>query len=157
MAGEHRVHRIAVGVYADEGGLLHPDLPADPAADRAVAAVEREPLSADDQATFLFQAGGVHIEKPVARADFERWIAPELAAIEGAVDQAMARSGLAPDAIDRVFLTGGTSFVPAVRALFQNRFGADRIETGGEFESIAAGLALIGREADLDLWSEKAV
>lgn len=123
---------------------------------RAVSTLKMA-LSADDQATFLFQAGGVHIEKPVARADFERWIAPELAAIEGAVDQAMARSGLAPDAIDRVFLTGGTSFVPAVRALFQNRFGAERIETGGEFESIAAGLALIGREADLDLWSEKAV
>ena len=123
---------------------------------RAVSTLKMA-LSADDQATFLFQVGGVHIEKPVARADFERWIAPELAAIEGAVDQAMARSGLAPDAIDRVFLTGGTSFVPAVRALFQNRFGADRIETGGEFESIAAGLALIGREADLDLWSEKAV
>ena len=68
----------------------------------------------------------------------------------------MARSGLAPDAIDRVFLTGGTSFVPAVRALFQNRFGAERIETGGEFESIAAGLALIGLEPQLDLWSEKA-
>ncbi|MEE2850850.1 MAG: Hsp70 family protein, partial [Pseudomonadota bacterium] len=123
---------------------------------RAVSTLKMA-LSADDQATFLFQAGGVHIEKPVARADFERWIAPELAAIEGAVDQAMARSGLAPDAIDRVFLTGGTSFVPAVRALFQNRFGVERIETGGEFESIAAGLALIGREADLDLWSEKAV
>ncbi|WP_295165556.1 Hsp70 family protein [uncultured Brevundimonas sp.] len=123
---------------------------------RAVSTLKMA-LSADDQATFLFEVGGVHIEKPVARADFERWIAPELAAIEGAVDQAMARSGLAPDAIDRVFLTGGTSFVPAVRALFQNRFGADRIETGGEFESIAAGLALIGRETDLDLWSEKAV
>lgn len=37
-------------VYADEGGLLHPDLPADPEADAAVAAVEREALSADDQA-----------------------------------------------------------------------------------------------------------
>ena len=123
---------------------------------RAVSTLKMA-LSADDQATFLFQAGSVHIKKPVARVDFERWIAPELAAIEGAVDQAMARSGLAPDAIDRVFLTGGTSFVPAVRALFQNRFGAERIETGGEFESIAAGLALIGREADLDLWSEKAV
>ena len=123
---------------------------------RAVSTLKMA-LSADDQATFLFQAGSVHIKKPVARVDFERWIAPELAAIEGAVDQAMARSGLAPDAIDRVFLTGGTSFVPAVRALFQHRFGAERIETGGEFESIAAGLALIGREADLDLWSEKAV
>ncbi|MEN5363002.1 Hsp70 family protein [Brevundimonas intermedia] len=122
---------------------------------RAVSTLKMA-LSAEKTATFLFQAGGVHIEKPVARTDFERWIAPELAAIEGAVDEAMARSGLAPDAIDRVFLTGGTSFVPAVRAIFQSRFGSERIETGGEFESIAAGLALIGREPDLDLWSEKA-
>ena len=121
---------------------------------RAVSTLKMA-LSADETATFLFQAGGVHIEKPVARAEFERWIAPELAAIEGAVDEAMARSGLSPDAIDRVFLTGGTSFVPAVRAIFQSRFGPERIETGGEFESIAAGLALIGREPDLDLWSEK--
>ena len=121
---------------------------------RAVSALKMA-LSASETATFRFHAGDVHIEKPVARTDFEGWIAPELAAIEGAVDQAMARAGLAPDGIDRVFLTGGTSFVPAVRAIFQNRFGQDRIETGGEFESIAAGLALIGREPDLDLWSEK--
>ncbi|VXA90298.1 Hsp70 family protein [Brevundimonas sp. G8] len=121
---------------------------------RAVSTLKMA-LSVEETATFLFQAGGVHIEKPVARSDFERWIAPELAAIEGAVDEAMARSGLGPETIDRVFLTGGTSFVPAVRAIFQSRFGAERIETGGEFESIAAGLALIGREKDMDLWSEK--
>jgi hypothetical chaperone protein len=76
--------------------------------------------------------------------------------MEAAVDEAMAQSGLEGAQIDRVFLTGGTSFVPAVRDIFIRRFGADRIETGGEFESIASGLALIGREADLDLWSQKA-
>jgi hypothetical chaperone protein len=43
-----------------------------------------------------------------------------------------------------------------VRDIFLRRFGAERIESGGEFESIASGLALIGREADLDLWSETA-
>ena len=123
---------------------------------RAVSALKMA-LSKDETAGFVFAAGDVRIEKPVARSDFEGWIAPELAAIEGAVDQALAKAGLAPDAIDRVFLTGGTSFVPAVRAIFQRRFKADRIETGGEFESIAAGLALIGLEPDLDLWSEKAV
>ena len=53
----------------------------------------RHRIAADDQASFLFQAGGAHIEKPVARADFERWLAPELAAIEGAVDQAMSMTG----------------------------------------------------------------
>ena len=122
---------------------------------RAVSALKIG-LSASETAVFDFSAGDVQIRKDVARADFEGWIAPELAAIEAAVDRAMAQANLAPGAIDRVFLTGGTSFVPAVRAIFQQRFGQEKIETGGEFESIAAGLALIGLEPQLELWSEKA-
>jgi hypothetical chaperone protein len=112
-------------------------------------------LSRDEEAAFSFVAGSVKIEKPVTREAFEGWIAPELAAIEAAVEEAISRSGVSADAIDRVFLTGGTSFVPAVRSIFQRRFGMEKIETGGEFESIASGLALIGREADLDLWTER--
>jgi hypothetical chaperone protein len=54
------------------------------------------------------------------------------------------------DAIDRVFLTGGTSFVPAVRALFEQRFGVARVSGGGEFVSVAEGLALIGRDRAAD-------
>jgi hypothetical protein len=34
---------------------------------------------------------------------------------------------------------------PAVRRLFDERFGNDRVTTGGEFVSVAEGLALIGR------------
>lgn len=121
---------------------------------QAVSALKMA-LSQDDEATFAFEAGSVEIEAEVTRATFEGWIAPELQAMEAAVDEAMAQAGLEPGGVDRVFLTGGTSFVPAVRDIFARRFGADRIETGGEFESIASGLALIGREADLDLWTER--
>jgi len=112
-------------------------------------------LSEADSATFSFSAGCVRIERSVARDQFETWIAPELQGIETAVDAALLQSGLGPDQIDRVFLTGGSSFVPAVRRIFQSRFGSDRIDTGGEFESIASGLALIGREPDLDVWSHR--
>jgi hypothetical chaperone protein len=62
------------------------------------------------------------------------------------VDVALAQAGLGQDAIDRVFLTGGTSLVPAVRGLFTARFGAERVTGGGEFVSVAEGLALIGRD-----------
>ena len=47
-----------------------------------------------------------------------------------------------PDAIDSVFLTGGSSFVPAVRRIFIERFGAERIRMGDEFTSVARGLAV---------------
>jgi hypothetical chaperone protein len=48
--------------------------------------------------------------------------------------------------VDRVFLTGGSSLVPAVRALFASRFGAERVRSGDELVSVASGLALRARE-----------
>ncbi len=113
----------------------------------------KEALSAEEGEVFRFEAGSISIVKPVARATFEGWIAPELAQIEAAVDRALADANLPADGIDRVFLTGGSSLVPAVRAIFHRRFAAERIETGAELESIAAGLALMGRERDLSRWT----
>jgi hypothetical chaperone protein len=113
----------------------------------------KQALSEAEQATFLFEAGSIRLEREVERAEFEAWIAPELAAIEGALEEALARSGLADDDIDRVFLTGGSSFVPAVKRLFARRFGEARLEGGAELVSIASGLAYMGAERDLDAWS----
>ncbi len=62
------------------------------------------------------------------------------------VDRLLEKAGVSAKDVDRVFMTGGTSFVPAVRALFDARFGADRIEAGGEMISVASGLALRARE-----------
>ncbi|HEY3695443.1 Hsp70 family protein [Phenylobacterium sp.] len=116
----------------------------------------KETLSRETQAEFRFQAAGVDIRRAVARETFEGWIAPELAAIEAAVDAALADAGLAARSIDRVFLTGGSSLVPAVRRIFTQRFDPARIESGNELESIASGLALIGRERDLARWTTRA-
>ncbi len=114
----------------------------------------KEALSRADVAPFRFQAGDIDIAVDIARSDFEGWIAPELVQIERALQQALDGAGLPASSIDKVFLTGGTSFTPAVRRMFTERFGDDKVVTGGEFESIAAGLALIGETEDLDQWSE---
>ncbi|HEV2532391.1 Hsp70 family protein [Phenylobacterium sp.] len=119
---------------------------------RAVSRL-KETLSVREHADFRFEAGSIHIAAAVTRAEFEGWIAPELAQIEAAVDRALADATLPPSGIDRVFLTGGSSLVPAVRAIFHRRFAPERIETGAELESIASGLALIGRERDLSRWT----
>ena len=63
-----------------------------------------------------------------------------------AVGYALAAAGVTEDALDRVFLTGGTSFVPAVRRLFERRFGPGKMSAGEEFVSVAEGLALIGQD-----------
>lgn len=116
----------------------------------------KEALSVEAEAGFVFRAEDVVIEKTVTRAQFESWIGRELAAVERAVDEALAGAALAPGQIDRVFLTGGSSFVPAVRRLFVERFGEAKIDSGAELESIAAGLSLIGGERDLSQWCERA-
>jgi hypothetical chaperone protein len=46
-------------------------------------------------------------------------------------------------------MTGGTSFVPAVRRIFDERFGASKIRAGGEMISVATGLALASRAPPL--------
>jgi len=118
----------------------------------AVGCLKRA-LSVEEEACFRFSGAGVEIEAAVTRADFERWIAPDIARMAAAVDAALADAGVEGAAIDRVFLTGGTSLVPAVRALFTDRFGAERIADGGELTSIAHGLALIAGEDDPSVWT----
>ena len=116
----------------------------------------KEALSVDEAAVFRFEAGSVRIEQSVRRSEFEGWIAPELAAMDESVSEALSRAGITADGVDRVFLTGGSSFVPAVRRLFTDRFGAAKVEGGGELVSIATGLAYMGAERDLDQWTQRA-
>ncbi len=101
-------------------------------------------LSLDQTATFRFADGFVDLEEPVERADFESWIAEELDQIASCVDTLLRAAGVSAEKVDMVFLTGGSSFVPAVRRIFASRFGEKRIRTGDEFTSVARGLALKG-------------
>jgi hypothetical chaperone protein len=104
-------------------------------------------LSSNDHAEFIFagrDSGSVELRTSVTRTDFESWIAPELAQIASAVDDLVAATKPLHYGPDRVFLTGGTSFVPAVRAIFESRFPG-RVVAGDEFTSVAQGLALAGK------------
>jgi hypothetical chaperone protein len=97
---------------------------------RAISGVKAA-LSGADQARLSFRHADFTVETDISRAEFETWIAPELAAIAGAVDSALDDAAMAPGEVDRVFLTGGSSLVPAVRRLFEDRFGAERVVAGG--------------------------
>ena len=99
-------------------------------------------LSSAETATFHFKDGSLNIAASVTRADFEQWIADDLGLIETTVDGLLQDCQIEPAQVDRVFLTGGTSFVPAVRRIFDSRFTRARVRTGNEFTSVAQGLAL---------------
>lgn len=104
-------------------------------------------LSRADTTVLQFHHKNFAVERTITRADFETWIEPDLVRLAATVDQVLAEAETPSQAIDRVFLTGGTAFVPAVRRLFETRFGAEKLEGGGEFVSVAEGLALIGQPA----------
>jgi len=113
---------------------------------QAVQLVKFE-LSRSDSAEFRFQDGGMDLRIPVTRREFESWIKDDLQAIEDSIDGLLKTTGIDPLEVDRVFLTGGSSFVPAVRRIFETRFGKDRIRGGNEFTSVAHGLALRAAES----------
>jgi hypothetical chaperone protein len=113
---------------------------------RAVEAAKHG-LSEAERARIVYRDRAIGLDTEVERTAFERWIAPELAKIEACVDEALAGAGLSAARVDRVFLTGGSAFVPAVRRIFASRFGAERIRGGDELGSVASGLALRARAA----------
>jgi len=112
---------------------------------RAVEQAKRD-LSQADETVLRFDHDPVVVERRITRAEFEGWIGKELAAIETCVDGLLESTGTGLAQVDRVFLTGGSSLVPSVRAIFASRFGEDRLSAGGEFISVATGLAQRARE-----------
>ena len=108
---------------------------------RAVEQTKIE-LSEQEMSALRFRDAALAIEQAVRRDEFDGWIGDEIAAIAACLDRLLEHTGVAPTDVGSVFMTGGSSFVPAVRRLFEARFGASRIHSGGELTSVAKGLAL---------------
>jgi hypothetical chaperone protein len=98
-------------------------------------------LSSRDGAPFRFTSEELALSCEIARTSFERWIAPEIEAIDRVVADLLEGAGVAASAVDRVFATGGSSFVPAVRRALAARFGGEKVVGGEELTSVATGLA----------------
>lgn len=86
------------------------------------------------------------LDLPVTRGDFDTWIAEDLAAIDRVLDQMLAKANVAVGDVDRVFATGGSSLVPAVRGALAAKFGVDKVVGGEELTSVAWGLAARARD-----------
>jgi hypothetical chaperone protein len=130
-----KIKALSTLIEEDLGYQLH----------QAVQRVKFE-LSHAESAEFRFRDGSMELEIAVTRTEFEGWIVDELHSIERCVDELLETAGVSPRDVDCVFLTGGSSFVPAVRRIFTKRFGEQRIRSGNEFTSVAHGLALRAQE-----------
>jgi hypothetical chaperone protein len=102
----------------------------------AVSAVKRQ-LSMHDEAKLNFE----NLNITITRDQFETWITTDLERIRDALSTTLQNIGIKDADIDEVFLTGGTSLVPAVRQVFADRFGEAKIHAGDELISVAKGLS----------------
>ena len=92
------------------------------------------------------RCAAIDLDLPVTRADFDAGSTRTSTAIDGVLDDVLARAGVAAGEIDRVFATGGSSLVPGVRGRLAARFGEDRLVGGEELTSVAWGLAARARQ-----------
>lgn len=108
--------------------------------------VEGAKVRISARATDRVTLDAIEVDLPIARAGFDAWIAPDLDAIDRVLDDVLARAGVDATTIDRVFATGGSSLVPAVRGRLASRFGDDKLVGGEELTSVAWGLAERARQ-----------
>ena len=98
-------------------------------------------LSSLPLALFSFHRGAVDIDQRASRRAFEVAIAPLLARVEVAIAQVLERSGVQADEIIEIVCTGGSSAIPAARALLRKRFANAQLRDAAAHTAVAAGLA----------------
>jgi len=116
---------------------------------RLYQAVEKTKCRLSDSTVseFRFREAAIAINDSVRREEFEGWIDRELRQISDCVDRLLAHCQVTAKNVDAVFMTGGSSFVPAIRRIFEDKFGAKvPIRVGQEFTSVAEGLAIYALE-----------
>jgi len=99
-------------------------------------------LSAETTATISYSDRFMQVEDPISRTEFESFIANDIGEIVTCVHKLVSDAGVTEERIDRVLLTGGSSFVPAVRKIFSDSFGENKIVNLDAFTSVAHGLAI---------------
>ena len=77
------------------------------------------------------------------RPDFDRAIEARTEQLNATARACIAAAGLGPDAIDTIFLTGGSSRVPSVRAAIARAAPSARLAGGSDLLSVALGLTQV--------------
>ena len=99
-------------------------------------------LSQEESAIIEFSEGLTDIHNQLTRHEFESMIMDDIDRIEKCVLDTVTDSGLREGDIDVVFLTGGSSFIPRIRQIFERKFGEAKLKKGDAFTSIGYGLGL---------------
>ena len=101
-------------------------------------------LSSQENSNFYYKNLGISIDESITTADYDSIIDKDLNRINNYLDEFLSKNNINPNEINSLFLTGGTSLVPAVQNLFKTRFPHINLNSGDNFKSVAKGLAYSG-------------
>jgi len=101
-------------------------------------------LSSAPAAILSYHHAAVDVDARVTRGRFERLIDVLLTDTEALLTDALVRAAVSSTDIAEVVTTGGSSAIPAFRALLARRFPDARVRDAAAFTSVAAGLAMPG-------------
>jgi hypothetical chaperone protein len=101
-------------------------------------------LSEKQHSHISFKEYDICIDELLSREEFEGFIKDKVAALNACIDSTLAKASLSCSDIDVVFLTGGSSYIPLIREIFETRIGKDKIRSADAFTSVAYGLGLQG-------------
>ncbi len=109
-------------------------------------AIEQTKITLTNQsdAPFVYQNMGINIDEKITLVSYNEIIAKELNNISNYLDSFLAINKIDVSNIDSLFLTGGSSLVPAIQELFKTKFPGVKLSAGDNFRSVAKGLALSG-------------
>ena len=100
-------------------------------------------LSRRDEALIRLAGPRFDVSQPVTRGEFENILHDDVQNVDRALDEVLRTSGLAPEQIDAVIRTGGSSQIPVFQRLLDRKFGADKVRSIDIFSSVASGLGII--------------
>lgn len=81
------------------------------------------------------------VKEKLTRKEFEDATRELLGDIEKTALAVVEKAGVSVGEVDAVFMTGGTSLIPAVQAAFAKVFGPDKLRARSTFTSVVDGLA----------------
>jgi hypothetical chaperone protein len=103
-------------------------------------------LSSEPWTILTYHHAAVDVDARVTRGRFETLIDPLVRESATLLDAVLAKAGVAAQDVSEVVTTGGSSAIPAFRALLARHFPRSRVRDAAAFTSVAAGLAMPGAQ-----------
>jgi hypothetical chaperone protein len=111
---------------------------------REVEAAKKR-LSSDMETNIEIHEEKINITEHLERHELSDIIEHTLDLMMSSIEEAEQAAGVQPGDIDCVLTTGGTSLIPALRHMLDERYGAERLLQRDTFTSVATGLAIVAQ------------